>query len=243
MKAETKRRLLEVIRTYDEVMKVMEHNAAKAVEEDERAYGGSIRAAKGKMQEYTTEQLIRIAWSVELGKDPRHLAINSEKVQIPIRSDYVSSIQDDEIREYIKSKIHDYHYGLSVDKHVFVRDELIMGIECKAYGENAMLKRILVDFRLLMTRHPQMLCYLFQLESQLGGDYSSERKRPNGSRATHTIMSYFPDVLLNIITLLDAERKVNRPINKPEYFKELTLDRIEVGRMAIADGFVRRGVG
>jgi len=49
---------------------------------------------------------------------------------------------------------------------------MIMGIECKAYTENAMLKRILVDFTLLKSIVPKANCVLLQLESQLTGDYS-----------------------------------------------------------------------
>lgn len=89
-----------------------------------------------------------------------------------------------------------------------------MGIECKAYTENAMLKRILVDFHLLKTLHPNISCYLFQLESQLGGDYSALPETLLGSKSTHSIMSYFESVNLNIVTLLKGERDINQPIHK-----------------------------
>jgi hypothetical protein len=45
-----------------------------------------------------------------------------------------------------------------------------------------------------------------------------------GSRPTHTLMSYFSSVQLEIVTFLEGERKVDRPINK--YFKELKLEHI-----------------
>jgi len=50
-----------------------------------------------------------------------------------------------------------------------------------------------------------------QLESQLGGDYSTDKDIIFGSRSTHTLLSHF-DIDLNIITLLEGERKVKRPI-------------------------------
>ena len=107
-------------------------------------------------------------------------------------------------------------------------------IECKAYTENAMLKRILVDFTLLKTVYPKMQCALLQLESQLTGDYSKINKKVIlGSHSTHTLMSYF-DVNLNIMTLLEGERKVDEPIHKAEFFKPLekkifvkTVEKIE----------------
>ena len=115
-----------------------------------------------------------------------------------------------------------------VDVHVFVDNAFIMGVECKSYAENAMIKRILVDFRLLKSLLPALICCLLQLESQLGGDYSDPSANPNmGSRSTHTLMSYFPEVDLNIMTLLDGERNINRPIHRPDHFKELRPERLE----------------
>ncbi len=94
MKQNTITRLKDLIETYDRVMRVMEHNAAKAVKKDSRAYGGFVRAAKGKMQEYITEDLIRTAWDVELAKQPSQLTINSKKIRIPIQMEYVDQIKD-----------------------------------------------------------------------------------------------------------------------------------------------------
>jgi len=237
MKKETRKRLDDLIETYHRTTKVMEHGAAKAVKEDGRAYGGFIRATKGKLQEYISNDLIHIAWNVELAKDPKRLSVNSNKIRIPIKLEYVETIRDKAIKDYILANIQRYYYGLSVDRHVFIDGKMILGIECKAYTENAMIKRILVDFHLLKTKVPNLICYLFQLESQLGGDYSSEIKNPKGSLPTHTLMSYFSDVDLRVITLLSGDRKVHQPINKKKHFKVLTIDRLEVAVESIIDGF------
>ena len=89
-----------------------------------------------------------------------------------------------------------------------------------------MLKRILVDFTLLKTIYPKLICCLFQLESQLTGDYS-EINKPiiYGSHSTHTLLSYF-DVDLNIFTLLEGERKVDAPIHKKEFIKPLEKESL-----------------
>lgn len=236
MKAETRHRLDDLIETYDRMTKVMEHGAAKAIEDEGRAYGGIIRAAKGQLQEFITDELVQIAWNIELNKDPKRLVINSEKIPIPIKLEYVEKISDPSIKDYILSNMKRYYYGLSVDKHVFIDKKFVVAIECKAYAELSMFKRILVDFRLLKTVHPDLICYLFQLENMLGGDYSTEIQLPKGSCSAHTVMSYFSDVDLKIITLLSGERKVKQPIHKPEFFKDLTVDRLEVAIQAILDG-------
>ena len=211
----------EIINTYERVVKVVDKDAK---EQEDRAYGGVIRTVKGKLQEYITEELVKIAWD-RLGGNTSRLEINSKKIKIPIKQEYIDTIPNENIKHYIQTNISDYYYGLSVDKHVFIDNNFVMGIECKAYTENAMLKRILVDFHLLKTIYPDISCNLFQLESQLGGDYSSLPETIYGSHSTHSIMSYFPNVNLNIFTFLKGERNIDEPIHK--HFKELKKEVLE----------------
>ncbi|HOL56783.1 MAG TPA: restriction endonuclease [Spirochaetota bacterium] len=211
----------EIIKTYESIVKVVDK---KAREDKNRSYGGIIRSIKGWLQEYMTEEIIKLAWDNIKG-DAKRLEINSKKHKIPIQRIYVENIKDIEIKNYILNNIKKYYYSLSVDKQVFVDNKFVLGIECKAYTENAMLKRILVDFSLLKTSYPEINCYLFQLESQLGGDYSKLNKKTYGSYPTHTLMSYFPEVNLNIFTFLEGERKVDKPIHK--YFKSLNKNKIK----------------
>lgn len=199
-----------IITEYETVVKIVDKDAHS---QTNRAYGGIVRSVKGKLQEHITEELVKIAWK-HLNTDTNRLEINSKKIKIPIRLDYVEQLQDSDIRNYIKDNIDDYYYNLSVDKHIFIDNTFVMGIECKAFTENAMIKRILVDFQLLKTIYPNISCHLFQLESQLGGDYSELNTITYGAKSTHSIMSYFPSVDLHITTLLKGERNVDKPIHK-----------------------------
>ena len=210
----------EIIQTYDSILKVADKNA----KESSRAYGGFLRSLKGKLQEYITSEIIKIAWH-NLGGDEKRLEVNSKKVRIPIQLSYVKKIKEAKVREHILQNIEKYHYGLSVDKHIFIDNEFVMGVECKAYTENAMIKRILIDFHLIKTVHPNISCFLFQLESQLGGDYSKLPKTVYGSVSAHSIMSYFENVDLHIFTLLEGERKIDKPIHK--FFKPLEYNNVE----------------
>lgn len=223
MNSNLRRKIDELITTYNNVVKVVDKNAN---EEKDRAYGGVVRSVKGKLQEHITEEIINIAWESLGGKNER-LSIDSKKHKIPIQKDYVMQVEDKEVKQYILSNISDYFFGLSVDKQVYIDKKLVIGIECKAYTENAMIKRILVDFSLLKRIFPNISCYLFQLESQLGGDYCGLKEIIFGSKPTHTLMSYFPKVKLNIFTFLKGERKVDEPIHKEEHFKPLEKIQIE----------------
>jgi len=89
-----------------------------------------------------------------------------------------------------------------------------------------MLKRVLVDHKMMKEIYPNISSVLFQLESQLGGDYGTKKRDKLGSTSTNTILSHF-GIDLNIITLLQGERKVDRPIHKKEFFKELDSDSLD----------------
>ncbi len=218
------KRLQEIIQVYDAVVTKVD-NVARASED--RAYGGVIRSTKGKLQEHITESLAKIAWQA-VGGSLDALEINSRKIPIPIQETYINKIKNQKVENYIRENIADYVYKLSVDKHIFINGKFVIGIECKSYAENAMIKRILVDFELLKRQYPDLSCYLFQLESQLGGDYHTLGKPTYGSQPTHTIQSYF-SCNLKIVTLLEGERKIDRPIHK--YFKPI---KIEVLRDVVA---------
>ena len=208
----------ELIRSYDILVGGIEE---EALDDEERAYGGIVRSAKGKLVEQMAPHIVRLAWD-ECGGDPDRLSIDDVRTYpVPIQQAYVANLPED-VRSYINARIESHTYPARVDRHVFIDEEFVMGIECKSYAENAMLKRILIDFRLLKSLHPDLICCLLQLESMLGGDYSQPLAETHfGSPSSHTLMSFFPEVELNVLTLLEGERNVRRPIHQSEYFKEM----------------------
>ena len=202
---------------YEKVVRGVER---EATENEERAYGGYIRAKKGNLVEEIAKRLIRAAWFLKKGS-VRGLSLNDKrKFKIPIKEDYIRTIKNKEIREFVQANIENYHINHGLDIHAFVDDKFILAVECKAFTENAMLKRIIFDSYLLKTKFPDLRFALVQLESQLTGDYSALNQVTYGSHSTHTLLSYF-DVDINIFTLLKGERKVKRPIHKPGFYKPL----------------------
>jgi hypothetical protein len=215
----------EIIIAYEDVVLGIERKALEGIKG--RAYGGIIRSGKGKLVESIAKQLVSLAWE-KLDGEPHRLEIPEVRstFKIPIKKEYVEKVKSDIIKDYIKKKMDEYYYPLSPDVQVLIDGKLAMVIECKAYTENAMLKRVLVDFALLKHLFPDVIPVLLQLESQLGGDYSELNKVTYGSPSTHTLFSYF-SIDLNIITLLKGERRVDRPIHKKEFFKPLTREGLE----------------
>lgn len=213
----------EIILAYNKV--VLNINAEAKEAKNGRTYGGIVRAGKGRLVEAIGRSLIQISWK-RLKQDPSRLNILRKQFKIPIKMEYIESLRDEGIKEYIKQNINQYYYAYTPDIIVSIDDEIVLVMECKAYTENAMLKRILVDFTLLKSLYPTIKFILLQLESQLGGNYSELKSKTLGSPSTHTLLSYF-DIKLDIITLLKGERKVDQPIHKPEFFKPLTRESLE----------------
>ena len=215
----------------------------RALGSKDRAYGGIIRAGMGGLTESIGKKLVKLAWLNLRGEEQRLSIPNMQpkfkisikkkyidllerikkrglEIERNIKKKYIDSIENTEVKNHLKDNFSKYYYLQGTDIRVLIDNKLVLVIECKTYTENAMLKRILVDFTLLKEMHPNITSVLLQLESQLGGDYSELNIQTFGSPSTHTLISYF-DVDLNIITLLKGERKVNKRISMPEFYKPL----------------------
>lgn len=192
---------------------------------------GAVRYTKGKIVEDITKHTIRIAWS-KISPDETRLRMDKKKVII---------------------KTNDEVYKLSQDIHVCIDGIFRISVECKSYTEVAMYKRVLVDASLLKEAVPTINAFfVVQLENFLGGDYGV-RVEAKGSDSVITLNRLYPQTNMKVITLLDGDRDIKKPLHKPEYFKPLKEERlnyaIEQFRKAmltdqsIKVGFVREPLG
>ena len=190
-----------------------------------RSYGGYIRSVKSALVVNIAKRIIELAWE-KLEQDPDRLKICGKEIKIPIKQEYIDKLDNEEVKDYIEEHIEDYYYGYRPDILVEIDKTPVLAIECKAYTENAMLKRVLMDATLVKTQYPEIKFVLFQLESQLGSNISGSEDELYESHSAYTIASYF-DVDLTIITLLEGERRVDEPIHKKGFFKPLTEERLQ----------------
>lgn len=167
--------------------------------------GGTLRSLKGTLVETMAEEMVLLTWKNIGGKSSR---IKINKTKYPI-SDRRGNI-----------------YKLSQDKQVYIDNEFVLSIECKAYAEVAMYKRILVDAFLLKKHFTKLKFCLFQLESMLGGDYSININHLKGSPSVKVLEYYFPNLDIEIITMLDGERNIKREIHKKQFYKPLRSERL-----------------
>jgi len=220
----TASKIKEVILLYNSIIKGIRQIA---LDDLTRAYGGVIRAAKGTFVEDITKLLIIIAWE-ELGGKSERLSFIKETKKLKIENTFFEKIENKIVKDYVLQNIKDYFFVIKADVHCNIDNELVLGVECKAYTENAMLKRIMVDFTFMKKLWPNVNCILLQLENFMGGDYGELQKPIQyGSKPTYTILSHF-DVNLKIITLLEGDRHVKKPIHQKEYFKDLEEKNLRI---------------
>jgi len=163
---------------------------------------GAVRYTKGKIVEEITRDVIKIAWA-GVSSDESRLRTDRKKVVIKTNSEI---------------------YKLSQDIHIYIDNTFRISVECKSYTEVATYKRVLVDAMLLRKAVPTINAFfIVQLENFLGGDYGMNIKA-KGSESVITLNRLFP--YIDVITLLDGDRDISRPLHRPEYFKNLTDGRL-----------------
>jgi len=165
---------------------------------------GAVRYVKGKIVEDITKSVMRIAWS-RISSDEGRLRMDKKKIII---------------------KTNDEVYKLSQDIHVYIDNVFRVSVECKSYTEVAMYKRILVDAKLLKKAVPTITAFfVVQLENFLGGDYG-EKIEAKGSDSVITLNRMCSEINIIVITLLDGDRNIKKPLHVPEYFKPLRNERL-----------------
>lgn len=196
--------------------------------------GGKLRSVKGSLVESITKDLVKAAW-INIGGDPLRLTLlpngkqsMRKKIKVPINMNNIS-IFPPALRAEISANPSEFFYNTSVDVHVFIDNVFVLGVECKTYAENAMLKRILIDFFFLKEQYPDLKCCLIQLETMLGGNNNHPHIPLSvGSKSTYTLMSYFPSVELQIITLLEGARDIKKPIHEQQWYKKMKPDYVKI---------------
>lgn len=85
----------------DDYNKVILSIEEKARASSKRAYGGIIRAEKGRLVEKIGKELIKIAWD-DLGMEQERISFRKKIIRIPLKAEYIKRVKSPEIREYIK---------------------------------------------------------------------------------------------------------------------------------------------
>ena len=77
----------EIVKAYEILVKGIEDEAN---DNDERAYGGVIRAGKGKLVESIAKHMVEIAWQ-RINGNPERLSSEKQTYKLPLLSGYKSN--------------------------------------------------------------------------------------------------------------------------------------------------------
>ena len=110
---------------------------------------GQIRGTKGALVEDIVDAIVSLAWQ-EIGGAASRFDIRKRTGEIAIDADYVKNLTPQTIRNHIQQNRGRYVCKIELDRAVEIDNTLVLGIECKSYIENAMLKRTLKDFELIV---------------------------------------------------------------------------------------------
>lgn len=103
--------------------------------------GGQIRAAKSKLVVDLLDAIVHLSWC-EMGGESNRFEVVTRRVKIPIEPDYVKNLTPKSTQNYIEKNKEGYFYPIELDLAGMIDSRLVLGIECKSYAENAMLKRL-----------------------------------------------------------------------------------------------------
>ncbi len=110
-----------IVNAYNLLVKGIEQ---KANDDDDRAFGGVIRAGKGLMVENITQLLLGIAWE-ELGGNSERINFKKQTKKLPIKKEYIDKIEDLEVKRYILENLDNYFYTLKADVHCNIDNDLV----------------------------------------------------------------------------------------------------------------------
>lgn len=80
-----------IIKAYEYLVLGMDKKAQDDM--SERAYGGILRAGKGKLVESITKELVKIAWK-DLEQDVNRLEFKRNQIKVSIRKGYINKIKN-----------------------------------------------------------------------------------------------------------------------------------------------------
>ena len=217
---ERKRRLNGISEYYESGVLKIPLDAERAHElNNSKNVAGQIRHSKGNLVEEIAKELVFLACDdLKISRSRCRLTKGPVIIKI-VNSSYVMT------RDL--SNPDDIECELELDNLLTVDGKLIMDIESKSYTEASMLKRIMMESYMVYQHYPNTAFVVLQLENALDGNYDVDTNGSDtGSGSAHVIMSVFPDVHLNILTLLDGNRSSIKPIHDPKYYKLMNKDKL-----------------
>jgi len=208
----------------DSILSSLETNVSKTKSKTNRKSGGIKRGIKGSTVRKIYSLIINHAieetkskYKLVMYKDlPKEIKkFNILKVPKKYEDKYNLNFSDEE-----KSKGYECQY----DGYIVFENKLVMLVEYKAYFENAMIKRCLMDATFAQLVDKKIIYCLCALETQVLQD-----GREIGYNS-HSLRNFFYEKFkteIEVLFLLDEARIIGRDITEKENVKEVNIDKLK----------------
>lgn len=199
----------------NKIIQSADQNVNKIKQETLRTSGGIKRMAKGNLVEEIYSKVIEFCLNEKKSKlklinKMGNLPKNTKKIPVlKVSKDY-TNLKNLKFTENEMSK----GYEDKFDGFIIENNKIKVVLEYKAYSENTMLKRCLVDATIAQTFDRNIKYCLCLLQSQL-----TQNDKLIGYNA-HSLMNFFYEkynINVDILILVKEPRKVNEDIIKKKY--------------------------
>mgnify|MGYP001237056295 CR=1 FL=1 len=194
--------------------------------------GGKKRAAKANLTKDVFSKIIN--YCIKETSSNYKLINKESELPTEIKKRLPKLLVSEEYKKHKKVEFKQHQInekGVDYDAFIIEKDELKMLIEYKSYTETSMLRRVLFDAWIAKDYGLEAKYCLCMLETSMGfkkrGEKKSELDLSYQSHAFRDFMIKHHDVDIDILILLDGQRKSQEDIAEEKYRKKIPIEKLK----------------
>ena len=195
--------------------------------------GGKKRAAKANLTKDVFSKIIN--YCIKETSSNYKLINKESELPTEIKKRLPKLLVSEEYKKHKKVEFKQHQIkekGVDYDAFIIEKDELKMLIEYKSYTEKSMLRRVLFDAWIAKDYGLEAKYCLCMLETSMGfkkrGEKKSELDISYQSHAFRDFMIKHHDVDIDILILLDDQRKSKEDIAEEKYRKKIPIEKLKL---------------
>ena len=213
-------------------LKELKDELDKTLSGNIQSSGGKKRAAKANLTKDVFSKIIN--YCIKETSSNYKLINKESELPTEIKKRLPKLLVSEEYKKHKKVEFKQHQInekGVDYDAFIIEKDELKMLIEYKSYTETSMLRRVLFDAWIAKDYGLEAKYCLCMLETSMGfkkrGEKKSELDLSYQSHAFRDFMIKHHDVDIDILILLDGQRKSQEDIAEEKYRKKIPIEKLK----------------
>ena len=213
-------------------LKELKDELDKTLSGNIQSSGGKKRAAKANLTKDVFSKIIN--YCIKETSSNYKLINKESELPTEIKKRLPKLLVSEEYKKHKKVEFKQHQIkekGVDYDAFIIEKDELKMLIEYKSYTETSMLRRVLFDAWIAKDYGLEAKYCLCMLETSMGfkkrGEKKSELDLSYQSHAFRDFMIKHHDVDIDILILLDDQRKSKEDIAEEKYRKKIPIEKLK----------------